>query len=284
MIPTILLVMDEGNPRYTETLRQYRVRLTQRIFDEGWQVATAVGVAQALAQLEAQKISLLVFDTTGYRGDRVAQLKLLRASTDLPVLVVVEGGDEHAELEMLENGADDCLHRPASDPLIIAHVKALLKRVHALPPKELRFDGLRLSLAEHVVELDGKTVALSPREFDLLYYLARNPNLALGIPATRGTSARWTATSNRCAPSSDGSASISSRCAAWATSSSGAPRRSAPRKDSARHNKNPAAVEAAAGFSVCFGVKNLRDQIISLCGTQQRQQQPGKQRRLREPR
>ena len=179
MIPTILLVMDEGNPRYTETLRQYRVRLTQRIFDEGWQVATAVGVAQALAQLEAQKISLLVFDTTGYRGDRVAQLKLLRASTDLPVLVVVEGGDEHAELEMLENGADDCLHRPASDPLIIAHVKALLKRVHALPPKELRFDGLRLSLAEHVVELDGKTVALSPREFDLLYYLARNPNLAL---------------------------------------------------------------------------------------------------------
>ncbi|MBC3939192.1 DNA-binding response regulator [Anaerotruncus massiliensis (ex Liu et al. 2021)] len=179
MIPMILLVMDEGNPRYTETLRQYRVRLTQRIFDEGWQVATAVGVAQALAQLEAQKISLLVFDTTGYRGDRVAQLKLLRASTDLPVLVVVEGGDEHAELEMLENGADDCLHRPASDPLIIAHVKALLKRVHALPPKELRFDGLRLSLAEHVVELDGKTVALSPREFDLLYYLARNPNLAL---------------------------------------------------------------------------------------------------------
>lgn len=70
MIPTILLVMDEGNPRYTETLRQYRVRLTQRIFDEGWQVATASGVAQALAQLEAQKISLLVFDTTGYRGDR----------------------------------------------------------------------------------------------------------------------------------------------------------------------------------------------------------------------
>lgn len=95
------------------------------------------------------------------------------------MLVVVEGSDEHAELEMLENGADDCLRRPAGDPLIIAHVKALLKRVHALPPKELRFDGLRLSLAEHVVELDGKAVALSPREFDLLYYLARNPNLAL---------------------------------------------------------------------------------------------------------
>lgn len=121
MIPTILLVMDEGNPRYTETLRQYRVRLTQRIFDEGWQVATASGVAQALAQLEAQKISLLVFDTTGYRGDRVAQLKLLRASTDLPVLVVVEGSDEHAELEMLENGAGRLPAPPGGRP---AHHRA----------------------------------------------------------------------------------------------------------------------------------------------------------------
>ena len=179
VVPTILLAMDEANQRSAETLRQYRVRLTQRIFDEGWQVASAASTAQIQARLGEQKISGIILDTTGFRGDRAAQLRLIRASTDAPLLVLLDSADERSELEALECGADGCLRRPVGDRVILAHMKALLRRVDALPPRELVFDDLRISLAEHVAELEGKPVSLTPKEFDLLYYLARNPNLAL---------------------------------------------------------------------------------------------------------
>ena len=179
MVPMVLFAQNETNVRNAETARQHRVRLIQRIYDEGWQVLNASTASQVHHYLEGQKVSLIILDAAGYRGDRAEQFKRRRELTDAPILVITDATDDRTELEILDNGADDCLRRPVSDQIIIAHAKSLLRRADALPAPELIFDELRISLAEHVVELDGVQLDLTPKEFELLYYFAKNPNLAL---------------------------------------------------------------------------------------------------------
>lgn len=107
------------------------------------------------------------------------ELKALRRATDIPILVITDQSDERSELEILNSGMDGFLHQPISDQIVIAYVKNLLNRSGTLLPKEIAFDDLHISHTAHTVTVDGVPVMLTPKEFDLLDYLAQNPNLAL---------------------------------------------------------------------------------------------------------
>lgn len=183
MVPTILLVADEIKSFSAQAVRQNRIRLMKKMFEEGWHVMFASSKEQFYKKLTGgQMISAIVLDGTNQKsGEDYSniELKTLRKATDAPILIITDQSDERSELEILNNGMDGYLHQPVSDSIILAYVKNLLKRTGTLLPKEISYGSLQISHAEHTVKVDGVPISLTPKEFNLLYYLAQNPNLAL---------------------------------------------------------------------------------------------------------
>ncbi len=183
MTPTILLAANEADPFSAETVRQNRIRLTKRMFDEGWHVLSATSKEQLLAKITSdQDVTAIVLDGTGRINTQDysdSGLRSLRDLTDAPILIITDSSDERSDLDILNSGIDGFLHQPVSDSMIIAYMKNLLKRTGAFVRKKIEYGGLYINQSEHTVEADGIPVTLTPKEFELLFYFAQNPNLAL---------------------------------------------------------------------------------------------------------
>jgi DNA-binding response OmpR family regulator len=102
-------------------------------------------------------------------------LERLRDLSDLPVLLLTGHGAEAEKVRGLRSGADDYLTKPFGNAELVARVQALLRRGGGPPPAEVHDDGtVRLDTAGRTVLVGGDEVRLSPTEFRLLAYLARN--------------------------------------------------------------------------------------------------------------
>ena|SRR5437667_3161021 len=105
----------------------------------------------------------------------------LRASgRDLPVLMLTALGDPAEHTVGLDTGADDYIVKPFTFPVLLAHLRALLRRGPARLPPVLRHGGLTLDPARHVCTKDGSVLDLTPREFAVLQYLMSHPGTAVG--------------------------------------------------------------------------------------------------------
>ena len=101
---------------------------------------------------------------------------------NMPVIMLTARSEEYDKLAGLEGGADDYVVKPFSPRELVARVKAVLSRTLPHPKGEdslLTFDRLVIDTASHSVKVDGKEVTLTPKEFDLLVFLANNRGLAL---------------------------------------------------------------------------------------------------------
>jgi DNA-binding response OmpR family regulator len=97
--------------------------------------------------------------------------ELRAAGRDLPVLMLTALGDPADHTAGLDIGADDYIVKPFKFPVLLAHLRALLRRGPARLPAVLRIAGLALDPARHVCTLDGSVLDLTPREFAVLRYL-----------------------------------------------------------------------------------------------------------------
>jgi two-component system OmpR family response regulator len=105
----------------------------------------------------------------------------LRASgRDLPVLMLTALGDPADHTAGLDIGADDYIVKPFKFPVLLAHLRALLRRGPARLPAVLRHRGLTLDPARHVCTKDGSTLELTPREFAVLRYLMSHTGTTVG--------------------------------------------------------------------------------------------------------
>jgi DNA-binding response OmpR family regulator len=109
--------------------------------------------------------------------DGLDALRLFRAQMAAPVIFLTARRRELDEVVGLELGADDYVTKPFDLDVLLAHIKAVLRRARqaapqAPPQPPLSVGGLAIDPAAHTVHLDGKPVDLSPREFDVLYTLA----------------------------------------------------------------------------------------------------------------
>ncbi len=101
---------------------------------------------------------------------------MLRAVSDVPVIVATARDDEPEMVAVLEQGADDYIVKPFGAAQLDARVKAVLRRLGVSETEEpLCVGGLRVDPASREVTLDGASIDLTPREFDLLAHLARRP-------------------------------------------------------------------------------------------------------------
>ena len=114
----------------------------------------------------------------GLQGYRVLE-ELRAAQVGTPILMLTAKDGEYDEADAFDLGVDDYLTKPFSFVVLVARLRALVRRAAALRPTVLRAGDLVLDAARHRVSRSGTEVPLTPREFDLLAYLMRNADAVL---------------------------------------------------------------------------------------------------------
>lgn len=170
----ILIVDDE--PRIRDLIRAH-------LEHEGFGCLEASDGGMALATLTAGDVDLVILDIMMPFVDGMTCLRQMRArKINTPVIMLTARGEEYDKLAGLEGGADDYVVKPFSPRELVARVKAVLNRTMPKPEAEgesYTFGGLCIDQASHSVTVDGEAAALTPKEFDLVTFLAANKGLAL---------------------------------------------------------------------------------------------------------
>jgi DNA-binding response OmpR family regulator len=167
-VSTILVVEDEPSVRgvVVRYLRQ-----------EGYDTLEAADGNVARDLLEQQAPSLIVLDLMLPGMDGLSLCRWIRERSELPVIMITALGEETDRLTGLELGADDYLTKPFSPRELVARVKAVLRR--SSPPTQMEpieFGDLVLDPGRREVRKRGAPLRLTTLEFDLLWFLANNPN------------------------------------------------------------------------------------------------------------
>jgi DNA-binding response OmpR family regulator len=171
---TILLVDDEDS---VQKLLAYPLER------DGYQVLPARDGEEALARFAQEHVDLVVLDLMLPRLDGLEVCRRLRAQSSVPIIMLTARGDELDKVTGLELGADDYITKPFSIREFRSRVRALLRRAAAPrhdPRREavIAADGLTIDLAARTVEREGRLVALTYVEFELLRVLVSNQGRA----------------------------------------------------------------------------------------------------------
>ena len=146
----------------------------------GYETRTAANAEDGLALAEQQKPDLVLLDINMPGMDGLDALKLLHNQLHIPVIMLTARRRELDEVLGLELGADDYVTKPFDFNVLLAHVKAVLRRMQVNEETTNRgsdviaIGDLRIDPDAHTVILKERVLDLSPREFDLLYTLARS--------------------------------------------------------------------------------------------------------------
>ncbi len=175
----LLVVDDETNIR--TMIRKYAEF-------EGHEIHEAENGMQAVLRCREEDFDLVILDVMMPELDGFSACKEIRKSKDIPVLMLSARGEEYDKLHGFELGIDDYVVKPFSTKELMARVSAILARAArvsaaaspAAPSKEIEtYGGLTIDYTGRTVVIDGARAELSPKEYDLLFYLARNKGIAL---------------------------------------------------------------------------------------------------------
>lgn len=170
----ILVVDDEAKIR--EIIKKYAVF-------EGYRVSEAANGMEAIDLCRAEPFDLIIMDVMMPELDGFSACREIRKDSATPVLMLSARGEEYDRIHGFETGVDDYVVKPFSPRELMMRVQAILKRSQAASPdsgKEiLTFEGLTVDFTGRIVTVDGVKADLSPKEYDLLFYLVRNRNIAL---------------------------------------------------------------------------------------------------------
>ena len=167
----ILVVDDDKN--ICELLRLYLEK-------EGYSVILAHDGEEALLKFDTLRPELILLDIMlpGLDGWQVC--REIRKKSQVPIIMLTAKGETFDKVLGLELGADDYVVKPFDTKEIIARIKAVLRRIgqnnQAEEVKEVRYDKLVVNMTRYELKVDGKVVDTPPKELELLYHLASNPN------------------------------------------------------------------------------------------------------------
>lgn len=170
MADTILVVDDE--PSIVEVVSLYLRR-------EGFIVQTASDGDAALTAAREHRPDLIVLDIMLPKRSGLEITRLLRHEQGVPIILLTARGDEADRIVGLELGADDYVVKPFSPREVVARVKAVLRRTGRDEtedaPRSLNLGAMTILPDERAVTIDGRSIELTAKEFDLLYFLASHP-------------------------------------------------------------------------------------------------------------
>ena len=165
----VVLVVDDEAP-----MRKY---ITTNLKIRGYDVLTAADGTEALKLIDERPVDLLILDIMMPGPDGLAVLARVRRDMEVPVLMLSARGRESDKVEALDAGADDYLTKPFGVEELLARVRAALRRSGSsgkgtLPPYV--YEDLEIDFGARRVRRAGDDVSLTPKEYDVLAYLARN--------------------------------------------------------------------------------------------------------------
>ncbi len=166
----ILIVDDETN--ICELIRLYAEK-------EGFSSVIANDGARAIDIFKAEKPDIVILDIMLPIKDGWQVCREIRAIDDTPIIMLTAKGETFDKVLGLEIGADDYMVKPFNPVELMARIKAVLRRSESKTSEdetELIFDGLTINKQTYEVYLDNNKIEMPPKEFELLYFLAKNEN------------------------------------------------------------------------------------------------------------
>ncbi|MBQ7780078.1 MAG: response regulator transcription factor [Clostridia bacterium] len=150
---------------------------------EGHDVTEAEDGAQAVRLCENRRFDIIIMDVMMPELDGFSASRMIRSFSDTPILILSARGEEYDKISGFRIGVDDYVVKPFSGKELMLRIDAIMKRINA-PKKEenkelFKHGGFEIDFAARTVTIDGERTYLSPKEYDLLYYMCKNKNIAL---------------------------------------------------------------------------------------------------------
>lgn len=148
---------------------------------EGDEVSEAADGMEAVEICRKNDYDIIIMDVMMPRLDGFSACKEIRKIKEIPVIMLSARGEEYDKLFGFEIGIDDYVVKPFSPKELMARVRAVIKRNTKSSEKTdiIKIEGLEINIPSRDVIVDGKRISMTPKEYDLLFYLVKNKNLAL---------------------------------------------------------------------------------------------------------
>ena len=146
---------------------------------EGYTCITAENGKIALQKFESESPDLIILDVMMPEMDGWQVCREIRKISDVPIIMLTAKGETFDKVLGLELGADDYMVKPFETKELIARIKAVLRRTESKPEsaaEEVSFPGLSVNLSNYELKINDKIIEVPPKELELLYFLASNPN------------------------------------------------------------------------------------------------------------
>ncbi len=169
----LLIVDDEDKIR--EVIREYAEF-------SGYEAEEAADGMSAIGMVKLNDYDLIIMDIMMPKLDGFSAVKEIQKIKNIPVIMLSARGEEYDKLFGFELGIDDYVVKPFSPKELMARVNAVLNRRDASEKKSQtveKFEGLEVNFAARTITVDGKRIELTPKEYDLLFYMIQNKNIAL---------------------------------------------------------------------------------------------------------
>lgn len=147
---------------------------------KGFSVLEAADGEEAIDIFFNQKdIALILLDVMMPKMDGWEVCKTIRKFSQVPIIMLTARGEERDELQGFNLGVDEYISKPFSPKILVARVEAILRRTNIVSTETLEVGGISINKAARLVTIDGKTIDLSYKEFELLNYFVENQGIAL---------------------------------------------------------------------------------------------------------
>lgn len=168
----ILIVDDEEKIR--EVIREYAEF-------EGYRVDEATDGMEAVEKCRSCRYDAVILDVMMPKLDGFSACKEIKKASDTPVLMLSARGEEYDKLFGFEMGIDDYVVKPFSPKEVMARLGVIISRSNrsAVKPEIMEFGGLKINISARDVFVNGVKAEMTPKEYDLLFYLVKNRNIGM---------------------------------------------------------------------------------------------------------
>lgn len=165
------ILIAEDEPRMRRLIKDY-------LSKEDFSIVEASNGKEALDLFQNHKFDLLILDIMMPLLNGFDLCKAIREISNIPIIILTARADDDDEVMGYDLGADDYITKPFSPKILVAKVKALLRRLDDLNITNafININSLSINKTSHEVTINGEILSLSPKEYDLLIFLAKNKN------------------------------------------------------------------------------------------------------------
>ncbi|NBK97474.1 MAG: response regulator transcription factor [Erysipelotrichia bacterium] len=167
----LLIVDDEENIR--EIIKKYALF-------EGYEIEEASDGMEAIRKARKEKFDLIIMDVMMPELDGFSACKEILKHQQVPIILLSAREEEYDKIHGFEIGIDDYVVKPFSPKELMMRVNAILKRTKLEKKKDIfTYNGLEVNFTSRTVSIDQHRIEMSPKEYDLFFYLVRNKDIAL---------------------------------------------------------------------------------------------------------